>query len=184
MTRQTLDGKHPNGWIPEQKLTLDQALRAFTVGSAYAEFAEKVKGTIAPGKLADLVMLDRDLYQTNPADIDKARVLLTVMDGEVVWEAKQLRHWQANAPDCLSTVRRNRADFVQGCPAGCRARCQTAFFVAVQVWGVRPPRALPYGALAGWLLGVQVWLARAPSTAPVAGARSPKPEQAPFFHGS
>jgi predicted amidohydrolase YtcJ len=88
VTRQTLDGKHPNGWNPEQKLTVDEAVRGYTVGSAYAEFAEKVKGTITPGKLADLVMLDRDLYQINPADIDKARVLLTLMDGEVVWEAK------------------------------------------------------------------------------------------------
>jgi predicted amidohydrolase YtcJ len=88
VTRQTLDGKHPNGWLPEQKLTLDEAIRAFTVGSAYAEFAEKVKGTIAPGKLADLVLLDRDLYQLNPAAIDKARVLLTVMDGQVVWEVR------------------------------------------------------------------------------------------------
>ncbi len=88
VTRQTLDGKHPNGWVPEQKLTLDQALRAYTVGSAYAEFSEKVKGTLTPGKLADLVMLDRDLYRINPADIDQARVVLTVMDGKVVWEAK------------------------------------------------------------------------------------------------
>src|ERR1039457_309440 len=88
VTRQTLDGKHPDGWLPEQKITLDEAIRAFTVGSAYAEFAENVKGTIIPGKLADLVMLDRDLYQINPAEIDKARVVLTVMDGQVVWEAK------------------------------------------------------------------------------------------------
>jgi predicted amidohydrolase YtcJ len=88
VTRQTLDGKHPDGWLPEQKITLDEALRAFTVGSAYAEFADKVKGTITPGKLADLVMLDRDLYQINPADIDKARVMLTIMDGQVVWETK------------------------------------------------------------------------------------------------
>ena len=88
VTRHTLDGKHPDGWNPEQKLTLDQAVRAFTVGSAYAEFAEHVKGTITPGKLADLVMLDCDLYQTKPADIDKARVVLTVMDGKVVWQAK------------------------------------------------------------------------------------------------
>ena len=63
-------------------------MRAFTVGSAYAEFAEKVKGIITPGKLADLIMLDRDLYQINQAEIDKARVLLTVMDGQVVWEAR------------------------------------------------------------------------------------------------
>lgn len=88
VTRQTLDGKHPDGWMPEQKLSLDQAVRAYTVGSAYAEFAEHVKGTITPGKLADLVMLDRDLYQIRPADIDKARVVLTVMDGQVVWQAK------------------------------------------------------------------------------------------------
>jgi len=88
VTRQTLDGKHPNGWNPEQKLTVDEAVRAFTVGSAYAEFAEKVKGIITPGKLADLIMLDRDLYQINQAEIDKARVLLTVMDGQVVWEAR------------------------------------------------------------------------------------------------
>ena len=74
--------------MPEQKLTIDEAVRAFTVGSAYAEFAEHVKGTITPGKLADLVLLDRDLYQTKPADIDKARVVLTVMDGQVVWQAK------------------------------------------------------------------------------------------------
>ncbi len=88
VTRQTLDGKHPDGWTPEQKLTLDEAVRAYTLGSAYAEFADLVKGTITPGKLADVVMLDRDLYKTNPNEIDKARVLLTVMDGRVVYEAK------------------------------------------------------------------------------------------------
>jgi predicted amidohydrolase YtcJ len=86
VTRQTLDGKHPEGWFPEQKITLDEAVRAYTVGSAYAEFAEQAKGTIAPGKLADLVMLDRDLYKADPAEIDKARVILTVMDGRVVYD--------------------------------------------------------------------------------------------------
>ena len=88
VTRQTLDGKNPAGWLPEQKISIDEAVRAYTVGSAYAEFAEGVKGTIAPGKLADLVMLDRDIYSANPAEIDKARVELTIMDGRVVWEAK------------------------------------------------------------------------------------------------
>jgi predicted amidohydrolase YtcJ len=72
--------------VPEQKLTLDEAVRAYTVGSAYAEFAEQVKGTLTPGKLADLVLLDRDLYQLDPANLDQARVLLTVMDGRVVFE--------------------------------------------------------------------------------------------------
>jgi predicted amidohydrolase YtcJ len=86
VTRQTLDGKHPDGWLPEQKLTIDEAVRAFTVGSAYAEFAEKVKGTITPGKLADMVMLDRDIYAAPAADIDKAHVVLTIVDGQIVYE--------------------------------------------------------------------------------------------------
>jgi len=87
VTRQTLDGKHPNGWNPEQKISVDEAVRAYTVGSAYAEFAEKVKGTITPGKLADIVMIDRDIYAGDPAEIDKARVVLTIMDGRIVFEA-------------------------------------------------------------------------------------------------
>jgi predicted amidohydrolase YtcJ len=87
VTRQTLDGKHPTGWVPEQKITLDEAIHAYTVGSAYAEFAEKVKGSIAPGKLADIVMLDRDIYVSDPADIDKTHVVMTIMDGRVVYEA-------------------------------------------------------------------------------------------------
>jgi hypothetical protein len=57
------------------------------VGSAYAEFADGVKGTITPGKLADLVMLDRDIYKSDPADLDRARVVLTVMDGRIMHEA-------------------------------------------------------------------------------------------------
>ena len=91
VTRQTLDGKHPNGWIPEQKITLDEAVRAYTAGSAYAEYAEKVKGRITPGNLADLVILDRDIYSDDPAEIDKARVVLTIMDGRVVYEAEGVR---------------------------------------------------------------------------------------------
>jgi len=91
VTRQTLDGKHPNGWIPEQKITVDEAVRAYTVGSAYAEFAEKVKGAITPGRLADLVMLDRDIYSVPPSEIDKARVILTIVDGRVVYHAETVQ---------------------------------------------------------------------------------------------
>ena len=86
--RRTLDGKNPSGWVPEQKITVEEAVRAYTVGSAYAEFAEGVKGTITPGKLADLIILDRDIFQIDPADIEKVRVTLTVMDGRVVYEKK------------------------------------------------------------------------------------------------
>ena len=88
VTRQTLDGKHPEGWVPEQKITLEEAIRAYTVGSAYAEFQEKVKGTLTPGKLADLVLLDCDIFKIDPPQIDKVKVTLTVVDGRVVWEAK------------------------------------------------------------------------------------------------
>jgi hypothetical protein len=85
-TRRTLDGKNPQGWVPEQKITVEEAVRAYTVGSAYAEFAENVKGTITQGKLADLVILDRDIFQIDPAEIEKVKVWMTVMDGKVVYE--------------------------------------------------------------------------------------------------
>jgi hypothetical protein len=85
VTRQTLDGRHPDGWVPEQKISLDEAIRAYTVGSAYAEFAEAVKGTLTPGKLADLVVLDRDIYKSDSPAIDRARVILTVLDGRIIY---------------------------------------------------------------------------------------------------
>jgi predicted amidohydrolase YtcJ len=88
VTRRTLDGRNPGGWIPEQKITVEEAVRAFTVGSAYAEFQEHVKGTLAVGMLADFVLLDRDLFRIAPNEIEKARVTLTVMDGKVVYEAR------------------------------------------------------------------------------------------------
>jgi hypothetical protein len=88
VTRRTLDGKHPGGWVPAQKITVEEAVRAFTVGAAFAEFQEQTKGTLTPGKLADFVMLDRDIFCIDPAAIENARVLLTVMDGRVVFEAR------------------------------------------------------------------------------------------------
>ena len=88
VTRQTLDGKHPDGWIPEQKISVDEAVRAYTVGSAYAEFADGVKGSLKPGMLADLVILDRDIYTTQPSQIDQTKVLTTIMDGKIVFERK------------------------------------------------------------------------------------------------
>lgn len=88
VTRRTLDGKHPGGWMPEQKITVEETVRAYTVGSAYAEFAEKVKGTLTPGKLADVVMLDQDIFKIDPVEIIKARAVMTIMDGRVVYERK------------------------------------------------------------------------------------------------
>lgn len=88
VTRQTLDGKNPGGWVPEQKITLDETIRAYTLGSAYAEFQDAVKGSLESGKLADVVILDRDLYAMDPTTLDQVKVLLTVVDGKIVWEAK------------------------------------------------------------------------------------------------
>jgi hypothetical protein len=86
-TRRTLDGKNPGGWIPEQKITVEEAVRAYTVGSAFAEFTDDVKGTLSTGKLADLVIIDRDIFEIDPVEIEKAKVTTTIMDGRVVYEA-------------------------------------------------------------------------------------------------
>lgn len=86
VTRRTLDGKHPDGWVPEQKITVQEAVRAYTAGSAYAEFAEGVKGTITPGKLADIVILSRDIFTIDPGEIGSVRVETTIVDGRVVFE--------------------------------------------------------------------------------------------------
>src|SRR3989449_9099021 len=86
VTRRTLDGKNPQGWIPEQKITVEEAVRAYTVGSAYAEFQEQVKGTISPGKLADLVILSRDIFKIDPKDIENVKVTLTMIDGRLLYE--------------------------------------------------------------------------------------------------
>jgi predicted amidohydrolase YtcJ len=88
VTRRTLDDKNPDGWIPEQKITVGEAVRAFTWGSAYAEFQEKMKGTLIPGMLADFVILSEDIFTIDPVKIKDVKVVTTVVDGKVVYEAK------------------------------------------------------------------------------------------------
>jgi predicted amidohydrolase YtcJ len=85
VTRATLDGKHPEGWIPEQRITLAEAIEAYTLGSAYAEFADAQKGSVAPGKLADVLILDADLFAIAPEKIKDAKVVTTVVGGKVVY---------------------------------------------------------------------------------------------------
>ncbi|HEV2987647.1 MAG TPA: amidohydrolase [Candidatus Angelobacter sp.] len=75
-------------YFPEQKITIDQAIAAYTSGSAYAEFAEKEKGTLSPGMLADFVVLDRDITKVEPAEILKTHVLRTVVGGKTVYQAE------------------------------------------------------------------------------------------------
>jgi hypothetical protein len=86
-TRRTLDDKHPGGWMAGEKISVAEAVRAYTLGSAYAEFQEQDKGTIAAGKLADLVILSRDIFTIDPVEIEKVKVMMTIMDGRVVYEA-------------------------------------------------------------------------------------------------
>jgi len=87
VTRRTLDGKNSGGWYPEQKITLREALKAYTLSSAYAEFAENKKGLIAPGKLADMVVLSRDIFTIDPAEIPDSKVALTIVGGRIVFSS-------------------------------------------------------------------------------------------------
>ena len=85
-TRATLDGKNPNGWFPEQKLTVEETVEAYTMGSAYAEFQEKEKGSISPGKLADMVLLSDNIFSTDPTKIRDVKALVTIVGGRIVWD--------------------------------------------------------------------------------------------------
>jgi predicted amidohydrolase YtcJ len=86
VTRRTLDDKHPGGWIPEQKITVEDALRAYTSGGAYASFDERKKGSLAPGKLADVVIIDRDLTKIAPETIRDAKIDYTIVGGRIVYD--------------------------------------------------------------------------------------------------
>ena len=88
VTRATLDGKNPNGWVPEQKISVKEAVAAYTMGSAYAEFQEKEKGSITRGKLADIVMLNSDIFSINPAKIPGVKAEMTIVGGKIVYSAQ------------------------------------------------------------------------------------------------
>jgi hypothetical protein len=87
VTRRTLDGKNPKGWIPEQKVTVEEALRCYTIHNAYAEFEERNKGSLTPGKLADLVVLSDNIFDIPPETIGDVRVEMTMVDGKVVFQS-------------------------------------------------------------------------------------------------
>jgi predicted amidohydrolase YtcJ len=86
VTRRTLDGRHPEGWVPAEKITVEQALRAHTSAAATAGFMERDVGTLSPGMLADLVLIDRDITRVPPESIRNARVMLTLVGGRVVYD--------------------------------------------------------------------------------------------------
>jgi len=86
VTRRTLDGKNPEGWFPEQRISLEEAIKGYTINGAYAEFAEREKGSIEKGKLADLVVIDQNLFVIPPEEIREAKVMITILDGEIVYQ--------------------------------------------------------------------------------------------------
>jgi predicted amidohydrolase YtcJ len=86
VTRRTLDGKNPDGWVPSQRISVEEALRAYTIEAAHAAFYEKTLGSLQAGKLADLVILDRDISRIPIEDIAEAEVVLTMVGGRVVYQ--------------------------------------------------------------------------------------------------
>ena len=89
VTRRTLDDRNPDGWIPQQKITVEEALRAYTIDAAYGTFDETIKGSLERGKLADMVIIDRDLTKISAASIRDAKIMETIVGGRVVYEGRK-----------------------------------------------------------------------------------------------
>ena len=89
VTRQTLDGKNPQGWIPQEKISVTQAITAYTTNNAWAGQQEEELGTLEPGKLADLVVLSDNLFEIAPEEIINTQVVLTIIDGKIVYKASR-----------------------------------------------------------------------------------------------
>lgn len=85
VTRRTLDGKNPQGWVPEQKIRVEEALKAYTINAAYASFEEHSKGSLEVGKLADVTLIDRNLIKIPSNEIKDAKIKMTVVGGKVVY---------------------------------------------------------------------------------------------------
>ena len=88
VTRRTLDDRNPNDWVPAQNITVEEALRAYTYGGAYAAFDEANRGTLEIGMLADFAILERDITAIPPAEIRAVRVMRTVVGGRTVFERR------------------------------------------------------------------------------------------------
>jgi hypothetical protein len=89
VTRQFPDGTPAEGWCPEERITLDRAVEYYTLGSAYAEFAEQRKGSLTDGKLADMVLLSKDIFVIPPPEILSVTPLYTIVGGQVVFDAER-----------------------------------------------------------------------------------------------
>jgi hypothetical protein len=85
VTRQTISGDPAGGWFPEQRISIEHAIRAYTYNTAYANFEEKAKGSIEVGKLADIVVLDKNLLSIPPREMLDAKVVYTIVGGKIVY---------------------------------------------------------------------------------------------------
>ena len=88
VTRRTLDDKNPDGWVPEQKISVEEAIKCYTINNAYAAFEEDKKGSIEKGKFADLVVLADDILTIDPVKIKDVKVDMTVFDGDIIYDRK------------------------------------------------------------------------------------------------
>ena len=89
VTRRTIDGKNPDGWNPEQKISVESAIKCYTLYAAYASFEENIKGSIEVGKLADFVVLDEDILKIDPVKIKDVQVAMTIFDGDIVYNKEK-----------------------------------------------------------------------------------------------
>jgi predicted amidohydrolase YtcJ len=85
VTRRTIDGANPDGWVPEERISVAEAVAAYTAGNAHASFLEDELGELAPGRYADLVVVSDDIFTIDPRNIGNVRVDLTIVEGEVVY---------------------------------------------------------------------------------------------------
>jgi hypothetical protein len=87
VTRQTTEGDPPGGWLPKERISLDDAIKGYTLGAAFAGHREKTEGSLEPGKMADLIVLSQDLFKIAPSGIAKTEVILTMVGGKVVYQS-------------------------------------------------------------------------------------------------
>jgi predicted amidohydrolase YtcJ len=94
VTRQTTEGNPPGGWLPKERISLADTIKAYTLGAAFAGHRDKTEGSLETGKLADLIILSQDLFNIEPSQIEKTQVLLTMVGGKVVYESPE---WKATS---------------------------------------------------------------------------------------
>jgi predicted amidohydrolase YtcJ len=87
LTRKTTEGDPPGGFVPQERISLEDTIKAYTLNAAFAGHREKTEGSLEPGKLADLIVLDRDLFKIDPSNVADTKVLLTLVGGKVVYQA-------------------------------------------------------------------------------------------------